>query len=48
MNRNVLILVIVALVAVIGVFAYQAYERDQNTLEIEVGPGGLKVDPPSN
>ena len=48
MNRNLLVVIIVALVAVIGVFAYQAYERDRNTLEIEVGPGGLKVDPPSN
>lgn len=47
-NRNVLIVIIVALVAVVGVFAYQAYEREQNTLEIEVGPGGIKVDPPSN
>lgn len=48
MSRNVLIVIIVALVAVVGVFAYQAYERDRNTLEIEVGPNGLKVDPPSN
>lgn len=48
MNRNLLFVVIAALVVVAGIFAWQAYERDRNTLEIEVGPNGLKVDPPSN
>ncbi|MBS7542679.1 hypothetical protein [Ancylobacter oerskovii] len=46
MNRSVLYAVIAVLVVVAGVFAYQAYQRDQNTLQIEVGPKGVKVDPP--
>lgn len=46
MSRSVLILVIVILAAVAAFFAYRAYERDQNTLQIEVGPQGVKVDPP--
>jgi hypothetical protein len=28
------------------VFAYQAHERDRNTMQIEIGPDGVKVDPP--
>jgi hypothetical protein len=44
MNRSVLIGVIIVLAGVIGIFAYQAYERDQNTLDISVGSGGVKVD----
>ncbi|GLK86277.1 hypothetical protein [Ancylobacter defluvii] len=46
MNRPVLYAVIAVLAVVAGVFAYQAYQRDQNTLQIEVGPKGVKVDPP--
>ncbi|GAB4067501.1 hypothetical protein KHC28_17975 [Ancylobacter sonchi] len=46
MSRSVLYAVIAVLVVVAGVFAYQAYQRDQNTLQIEVGPKGVKVDPP--
>ena len=46
MNRNVLYIVIAILAVVAGVFAYQAYERDRNSLQIEVGPNGIKVDPP--
>lgn len=46
MNRNVLIVAVIVLAGVAGFFAYQAYERDQNSLQIEVGPGGVKVDPP--
>ncbi|GLK71390.1 hypothetical protein KHC23_11450 [Ancylobacter dichloromethanicus] len=46
MNRNVLILAVVVLAVVAGFFAYRAYERDQNSLQIEVGPQGVKVDPP--
>ena len=44
MSRNALVIVILVLVAVVGVFAYQAYERDQNTLDISVSPNGVKVD----
>jgi hypothetical protein len=44
MSRSVLIAVIIVLVAVVGVFAYQAYERDQNTLDISIGEKGIKVD----
>ncbi|MDQ0346129.1 hypothetical protein [Ancylobacter vacuolatus] len=46
MNRNVLIVAVIVLAGVAGFFAYQAYERDQNSLQIEVGPEGVKVDPP--
>ncbi|MDR6951089.1 hypothetical protein J2X65_000432 [Ancylobacter sp. 3268] len=46
MNRPVLYAVIAVLAVVAGIFAYQAYQRDQNTLQIEVGPKGVKVDPP--
>jgi len=47
MNRTVLYGIIAVLVVIAGVFAYQAYERDRNTLKIEMGPGGLKIDPPA-
>lgn len=46
MNRSILAVVVVVLAAVAAVLAYQAYEREQNSLQIEVGPNGLKVDPP--
>ncbi|WP_197028284.1 hypothetical protein [Bosea sp. 117] len=46
MSRTVLYAVIAVLAVVVGVLAYQAYERDQNTMQIEVGPKGIKVDPP--
>lgn len=46
MNRTVLIVAVIVLACVAGFFAYQAYERDQNTMQIEVGPQGIKVDPP--
>ncbi|MGO4704441.1 hypothetical protein AB4072_01525 [Microvirga sp. 2MCAF38] len=48
MDRGVLYAVIAALVVVVGLFAYQSYEKDRNTLQIEVGPGGVKIDPPKN
>jgi hypothetical protein len=45
MTRQSLIFVILVLaVAVGGLLAYQAYERDQNTLDISVGQDGIKVD----
>lgn len=46
MNRSVLTVVVVVLAVVAAVLGYQAYERKQNSLQIEVGPQGLKVDPP--
>ena len=46
MNRSVLTVIVVVLAVVAAVLAYQAYERDQNSLQIEVGPKGVKVDPP--
>ncbi|ADH88857.1 conserved hypothetical protein [Ancylobacter novellus DSM 506] len=46
MNRSILTVVVVVLAVVAAVLAYQAYEREQNSLQIEVGPNGLKVDPP--
>ena len=45
MTRQSLIAVILLLaVAVGGFLAYQAYERDQNTLDISVGQDGVKID----
>ncbi len=44
MNNNTLIAIIAVLVVIAGIFAWQAYERDQNTLDIEVSPSGIKVD----
>ena len=46
MNRTVLTALVVVLAVVAGVFAYQAYEKDRNTLQIDVGPQGVKVNPP--
>lgn len=46
MSRTVLAALVVILAVVAGFFAYRAYERDQNSLQIEVGPQGVKVDPP--
>jgi len=46
MSRTVLYAVIAVLAVAAGVLAYQAYEHDQNTMQIEVGPKGIKVDPP--
>lgn len=47
MSRPVLYSVIIILAVVAGYFAYDAYERDRNTMQIEIGPSGVKVDPPS-
>lgn len=46
MSRPVLYVAILVLAVVAGVLAYKAYERDQNTMQIEIGPKGVKVDPP--
>ncbi|MGF7158721.1 uncharacterized protein YxeA [Rhodoligotrophos appendicifer] len=48
MNKGVLYGIILVLVVVGGYFAYQAYERDQNSFQVEIGPNGVKVDPPSS
>lgn len=46
MSRTLLTVVVLVLAGVAAVFAYQVYERDRNSLQIEVGPQGVKVDPP--
>lgn len=46
MPKNLLIAIIVVLLGVGGFFAYKAYQKDENTLSIEVGPNGVKIDPP--
>lgn len=46
MNRTVLTALVVVIAVVGGFFAYQAYEKDRNTLQIDVGPQGVKVNPP--
>lgn len=47
MSRTLLYGIIAVLLVVAGVFVFQAYERERDTLHIEIGPGGLKIDPPS-
>lgn len=46
MNRNVLFLVIGALVVATGVFAYQYYQERQKTtgIEINVGERGISIE----
>lgn len=46
MNRNVLYLVIGALVIAAGVFGYELYQEQQKTsgIEINVGKGGISVE----
>lgn len=44
MSKSVLLGIIIVLVGVVGIFAYQAYERDKNTVDISIGEGGLKID----
>ena len=46
MKRNVLYLVIGALVIAVGVFGYQLYQEQQKTsgVEINVGKGGISVE----
>ncbi|MEP9378995.1 hypothetical protein ABLE91_19935 [Aquabacter sp. CN5-332] len=46
MPKAALYTIIAVLLVGGGVLAYQALERDRNTLQIEVGPNGMKVDPP--
>ncbi|GGF77892.1 hypothetical protein GCM10007301_42300 [Azorhizobium oxalatiphilum] len=50
MSRNALYAIIAVLVVGGGFFAYQTYqaqEEKKNSLQIQVGPNGVKVDPPS-
>jgi hypothetical protein len=43
--KSSVIIALVAIVAVLGgILAWQAHERDENTLDISVGSGGIKVD----
>lgn len=49
MSRPILVGLVAILAIIAGVLAYQTYEREQqdkNSLQIEVGPQGVKVDPP--
>ncbi|HEY8357606.1 MAG TPA: hypothetical protein VIL30_09115 [Ramlibacter sp.] len=43
-TRNLLIILIAAVLVVGGFVAYQTYQRDQNTLDMSVGPNGISVD----
>lgn len=47
MPKAVLYAVIAVLLVGGGVFAYQQYEKERNTLQIDIGPNGIKVDPPN-
>ena len=44
-NRNVLYLIIGALIIAVGVLSYNLYQAKQEPegLQINVGPGGLKI-----
>jgi len=46
MNRNVLYLIICALVAVAAVLGYQLYQERQKTtgIEINIGKGGISIE----
>lgn len=45
MSRGLLTGIVVLFLAGVGaLFAYKAYQHDQNTLDISVGSGGIKVD----
>ncbi|WP_165837579.1 tetratricopeptide repeat protein [Zavarzinia aquatilis] len=46
MPKSVLVAIIVVLIGVAGFFAYQAYQKDDDTLSIQIGPNGVKIDPP--
>jgi predicted negative regulator of RcsB-dependent stress response len=45
MNRNVLAVIVVALVVIVGVLGYRLYQ-EQNTsgIDIEVGEGGVSIE----
>ncbi|WP_164738464.1 hypothetical protein [Aquabacter cavernae] len=47
MPKAVLYAVIAVLLVGGGVYAYQQHEKEKDTLQIEIGPKGLKVDPPA-
>ena len=42
--RNIAIVLVAAILVVGGIIAYQAYQRDQNTMDISIGPNGISVD----
>lgn len=42
--RNVVIVLIATILVVGGIIAYRAYQRDQNTMDISIGPNGISVD----
>jgi hypothetical protein len=45
-NRNLLFLIIGALIVAVGVLGYKVYQdnREPKGLQINVGPGGLKIE----
>jgi predicted negative regulator of RcsB-dependent stress response len=45
-NRNVLVLIIGALIAVVGILRYNLYQtkKQPDGLQINVGPNGLKIE----
>lgn len=45
MTRGILAGIIAVLLVVVGLFAYEANEKDKNTFSIEIGDDGVKVDP---
>jgi predicted negative regulator of RcsB-dependent stress response len=42
--RKIAIVLVAAILVVGGILAYQAYQKDQNTTEIGIGPNGVSVD----
>jgi hypothetical protein len=44
MNKNVLYLVVGALVVAVAVIGYMLYEEQQSGVEIEIGEGGVKIE----
>lgn len=44
MNKNVLYLVVGALVVAVAVIGYMLYEEQQTGVDIEIGEGGVKIE----
>ena len=44
MPRNMLYLLLGALVVAVGVLGYLYYEEQQSDVEIEIGEGGVEID----
>ncbi|MDT3379715.1 hypothetical protein ACETRX_32135 [Labrys portucalensis] len=48
MSRNIVLLLIVAIVAVAGIGAYIYHEQNKNTVQITIGNQGVKIKGPSD